>query len=273
MIKQVLDPFTGLLPELWNSSNTPALANAFYRIEKCRLVIVPDAPERTNWGTSEIKTITGNSSADQIIAKKLFADARTFQPKFVVFGATNGLPQIDPENESVWRRVRIIPFKCQRSLDSQQGGLEKLADPKHPDSIASQILFWVVEGARKFLNHGRLPEVAEAMVLAADSAKSQHLNTAYQVKDWIKTYTTGSPAPEYLIAGDVVQACQRYAKSVNLPVPTDSDVHKAMANLYGTSKNQWIKSAKKSLKVYTGCSWMPGTSVPDSAAWLNQHVQ
>lgn len=282
MIATVLGHCVGHLPELWNASNTRGLINAFSRLQNSRIVLVPDAPEGMKWGTSELKTITGASDADHIISKKMHKDSTTYRPRFVVWAASNHLPQIKAEDESVWRRVRIIPFRNQKADSDCNKQLGKRARPDDPNSLAPQILLWMVEGTRKYLSAGRLPEVPLSMALAAESAKTQSQNTDIHIQHWISAYVSSATSDEFLFPSEVVTVCQGYAKSKNLPVPTSESICRVMASRFGAAKQRWVPGHNgnkgHNTRVYFGCRWTPecliGQFLPgdDSTQWNSLQV-
>jgi putative DNA primase/helicase len=254
MLAAVFENYVGYLPELWNGKSTSRLHNAFSRLQDVRLVIVPDAPAGTNWGTSEVKTITGASEADHIVAKRLYQDAFTYRPKFTVWAATNHLPQLSADDEAAWARLRVVPFYNQRDGASWDRSLADRAKPDHAQSLAPQILRWLVDGARKYVTAGCLPDIPESVRIATESARTQSCDLDSEISRWIWTFTEKAEPENYVVVNDVLEACEKHAAFWQGSVPTRNAISKAMSSIYGTGRAKKIDG--KTTRVYLGCRWI-----------------
>jgi putative DNA primase/helicase len=111
--------------------------------------------------TEKLKAVT--SGEEQHVSRKHEKSFR-MRPQFVVWTATNSLPELPAEDSALWSRVRVIPFLHTFEIS---GVREKLATD--PD-VRRAVLAWGVEGAREYLASGKLP-ACSAVDRATEAAR------------------------------------------------------------------------------------------------------
>ena len=83
-----------------------------------------------------MKALTGQ---DDVSARLMRENPRTFRPRFKLVLATNHLPNVRDESDGYWSRVRLIPFERQ-FLESPDPHLREtlLAEAPTPDHASDR---------------------------------------------------------------------------------------------------------------------------------------
>jgi len=191
-----------LLLEQRNEQHPTAMAG----LVGARGVFASEIPSGKTWNDQVIKDSTGG---DTITARLMRQDYFEFQPHFKLLIAGNHQPRLKNIDESMIRRMVMIPFNVTippEQRDTQLG--EKLK------AEAEQILNWCIEGAVKYFAEGLcIPEsvlnaskdyiknedvIGEFLDnrLETDAGKCE-LNTVFQYyKDWITSQGYNYPITE-----------------------------------------------------------------------------
>lgn len=126
---------------------TPELA----RLRGARFVYASEGEEKKKLAVGMVKRLSGD---EKITVRPLHKEPFDFQPMFTMFFSTNHPPEITDTTDSIWDRVKLVPFN--RRFDKDE------ADPTLKKTFIEEskgILAWMVEGAVKFYQNGmRLPE-------------------------------------------------------------------------------------------------------------------
>ena len=85
---------------------TPEIA----RLVGARLVTANETEDGARLAEAQIKAMTGQ---DVLTARVLHGDPFDFRPKFKLFISGNHKPVIRGEDDGIWRRIKVIPFKNQ----------------------------------------------------------------------------------------------------------------------------------------------------------------
>jgi putative DNA primase/helicase len=94
----------------------------------------------------QVKALTGG---DRMRARRMREDPWYFWPTHTLIIITNHRPAIRGRDESIWRRVRLVPWEVTIPAEERDPDLaEKLR------AEAPGILNWIVEGAGRFLGEG-----------------------------------------------------------------------------------------------------------------------
>jgi len=108
------------------------------RLRGARLVAATETEDGARLSVALVKQLTGG---DTITARRLYGEFFDFRPvaKFVL--STNHKPVIRDSTESIWRRVRLIPFEVTVPPAER--------DPKLPERLRAElpgVLAWAVRG-------------------------------------------------------------------------------------------------------------------------------
>ena len=92
------------------------------------------------------------SGGEPLVARDLYKSEIEFKPEFVIWFATNPLPNINDASHSIWRRIWLIPFNQKISAEKKIRDYEK----KLIESEGSGIFNWMIEGLRRYYEEGHL---------------------------------------------------------------------------------------------------------------------
>lgn len=115
-----------------------------------------------------IKQLTGGT--DMIKARFLFEEYFEYRPQFKVFLATNEKPKVNPTDDALWERVRLVPFVVHIPKDDRDKQLEGKLREELPG-----ILAWTVRGCLAWQKDDTLTE--PSAVLAATQAYRAEMDT------------------------------------------------------------------------------------------------
>lgn len=114
-----------------------------------RLVTANETQADKSWDEQRIKALT---SSDPMTARFMREDFFTFEPTFKLIVAGNHKPQIRNLDEAMKRRIHLIPFTVK----------PKAPDSELPEKLKAeypQIMAWMIDGARMWLEQGLNPPV------------------------------------------------------------------------------------------------------------------
>ncbi len=109
------------------------------RLRGARLVSASEGEQGQRLATARVKEMTGQ---DPLTARHLHREPFTFVPHFKLWLSTNHRPVITDTTESIWRRVKLIPFEVTFDGDRRDDGLAERLRAELPG-----ILVWMVRGA------------------------------------------------------------------------------------------------------------------------------
>lgn len=124
-----------------------------------RLVVASEVGVDSRFDVATLKQITGR---DNLCVRRMREDFWSFTPTHVLMMAVNHLPTVDDATNSVWDRLRVIPFDV-RVMSADEARLRQpppgipVEDPGLYDKLVGElsgILNWVVEGAQAYLAEG-----------------------------------------------------------------------------------------------------------------------
>lgn len=131
--------------------------NDIARLAGSRLVVSIEVDEGKQLAEGLVKMITGG---DTVTARKLYQESFEFKPAFKLWLVANHAPKVDPDDDAMWRRIRLIPMICQVP--------EELRDPKvktqltNPTLAGPAILQWLVNGCLAWQRDGlKIPAVVQ----------------------------------------------------------------------------------------------------------------
>ena len=183
-----------------------------------RLIISAELEEGKRLNTSIVKQLC---STDEIYAEKKYMKPFSFTPSHTIVLYTNYLPHVGGNDEGIWRRLIVIPFKAtiakRNDIKNYAQYLTEKAGPA--------VLQWIIEGAqRTFQQNYRLttPAAVEKAVNAyhADNDRLGHLlNEKCELN------------PEYeQKSGDLYQKYREYCQGIGEYIRSTTDFYTALKN-------------------------------------------
>ncbi len=157
-------PHKSLLMTTRNEQPTAEKAHLFRK----RLAIASETKSRDRLDEEQVKSITGS---DRMSVRRMRQNPWEFEPTHTMVVLTNHKPGIDGTDESVWRRVRLIPWNVTIPLAERD---EDLASKLKAE--AEGILVWIVEGARRLVAEGFVPPEAVKVATKAYRHSEDYLS-------------------------------------------------------------------------------------------------
>ncbi len=115
-------------------------------LDGVRMVSVNELPAGMRLDEQVVKQLAGR---EPISARQLYGEFFTYQPRFSVWVRTNHKPIIKGDDDGIWRRIVVVPFR--RKFEPHE------RDPDLEAKLLAEcdgILRWMVEGAQKYLKQG-----------------------------------------------------------------------------------------------------------------------
>jgi putative DNA primase/helicase len=154
-------------------------------LEGARLVSVNELPAGMQLDEQAVKALAGR---EPISARELYEAFRTFDPQFTVWVRTNHRPIIKGDDDGIWRRIVVLPFRqkfegpnCDKNLEAKLW------------AERDGILRWMVEGAGKYLASGNLS--LSPMILAE---QRQYRRDSDLLGEFLADCTVADPASRVL---------------------------------------------------------------------------
>ena len=121
--------------------------NDIARLNGARFVTAIEMEENKRISEELIKSMTGG---DKLVTRFLYGEFFEYVPQFKVFLAVNHKPMIKDTTYSIWRRLKIIPFK--NTISEKQR--DKRLSAKIMAAELPGILAWAVQGCLLRLKEG-----------------------------------------------------------------------------------------------------------------------
>jgi len=126
-----------------------------YDMRGKRLVWCSESKEGRRLDVGLLKRLTGGNT---LKVRTLHSKPIEFEPSHLVLLVTNHKPHITADDQAIWDRVHLIPFK-QRFVDDPNQG-EKQKDPEMKEKLIGEapgILAWLVRGCLAWRCQGLQP--------------------------------------------------------------------------------------------------------------------
>jgi P4 family phage/plasmid primase-like protien len=151
--------------ETFMHKDRPEVRNDLADLAGARYVYAVESQEGKRLAEGLMKQMTGG--ADHLKARFLFQEYFEFPPQFKAYIGTNHLPVIKDSDDSIWERVRKIPFTVQIPKADRDKDLEATLTTELPG-----ILAWAVEGCLAWQEKHDLAE-PEAVVRATQDYRAE----------------------------------------------------------------------------------------------------
>ena len=157
----------------------PEVRNDLADLAGMRLVAAIETDEGKRLAEALIKQLTGGT--DTIKARFLFEEYFEYRPQFKVFLATNHKPKVNPSDDAIWERIRLIPFLVQIPKDARDKQLETKLRAELPG-----ILAWAVRGCLAWSQTDSLSE-PRAVVQATQGYRDEMDTLAHFLEECCAT--------------------------------------------------------------------------------------
>lgn len=119
-----------------------AVPNDIAKLKGARFVSSREMEEGRRLAEARVKELTGN---EKITARFMRADFFDFTPECKIWLSTNHKPIIRGDDQAIWDRIKLIPFKVRFTKEQQDCDLQNKLRAE-----ASGILNWLLEGCMKW---------------------------------------------------------------------------------------------------------------------------
>ena len=155
--------------------------------------------------TALLKSISGN---DVLTARANFSQQKTYQPQGKIFLRTNTEPRIIDSTESIWQRVKRIPFEETFTSTAQD---ENLTDTLLGE--ASGILNWMLAGYREVKSawDAKRPALQEPEEVKLATAQYRH-EQSQVARFFFENYRIAEREVDPIPSSDIFTAYVRWAE-------------------------------------------------------------
>jgi len=129
--------------------------NDLAALKGARLVLALESGKDKKLDEAIIKQVTGG---DKIAARFLFKEYFEYTPEFKIWWGFNHRPRIDDITESIWDRIKLIPFNLRIPEEKRDLDLPQKLQAELPG-----IIKWMLEGLQEYRGIGlKEPEIVKA---------------------------------------------------------------------------------------------------------------
>ncbi|MGJ4064712.1 phage/plasmid primase, P4 family [Limosilactobacillus mucosae] len=183
-----------------------------------RLIISAELEEGKRLNTSIVKQLC---STDEIYAEKKYMKPFSFTPSHTIVLYTNYLPHVGGNDEGIWRRLIVIPFKAK---------IAKRNDIKNyaqylTEQAGPAVLLWIIEGAQRIIQ--------QDYRLTTPAAVEKSVKAYHADNDWLGHFLNEKCElnPEYeQKSGDLYQKYREYCQGIGEYTRSTTDFYTALKN-------------------------------------------
>jgi putative DNA primase/helicase len=123
--------------------------NDLARLAGTRLVFSSEVEDGKELAEGVVKALTGG---DTITARFLYREFFEYVPQFTLWFVANHQPRVAPDDEAMWRRIRVVPFTHVVPERERNPKLKALL--RDPAKAGPAVLAWAVQGCLEWQREG-----------------------------------------------------------------------------------------------------------------------
>ena len=139
-----------------------------------RIVVLPEVGGTRRLESEIVKTMS--SGGDSIAVEFKYKDAFTARPTHATFASSNEAPNIDPNDDALWERIKALPFLHPLASDGKEdllGGKHLQDVMRDPESAYLRgFLAWAMEGLER-VRSKELFKASERVVKASAATRKE----------------------------------------------------------------------------------------------------
>lgn len=194
-----------------------------------RLAVASETDSGAKLADEKVKNLTGN---DRLTGRRMREDPWEFQPSHTLILFSNHKPQVQGQDEGIWRRLRLVPWTVTIPEPDRDEHLDQKLRHVY---VEEAILAWIVAGARRYLTEGFTPPDA---VRAATAEYRAHEDTARRAVTELLTIT--GDRGDWQWSADIIEAIDDWATSQGLDPPRIEQIADILRAEGCTSKRRKI---------------------------------
>lgn len=183
-----------------------------------RLIISAELEEGKRLNTSIVKQLC---STDEIYAEKKYMKPFSFTPSHTIVLYTNYLPHVGGNDEGIWRRLIVIPFKATIAKRNDVKNYAQFLTEK----AGPAVLQWIIEGAQR--------TIQQNYRLTTPAAVEKAVNAYHADNDWLGHFLNENceldPSYEQK-SGDLYQKYREYCQGIGEYIRSTTDFYTALKN-------------------------------------------
>ena len=226
--------------DLQNSkSGGSSIRDGIARAKYARMLLVKELDENNDVSWSTLKELCSTSSVTE--ARKLYGGTENIRLKCKLVFDTNHLPKCETPDNSILRRLKIIPFKhrFQDEDDKDESTYSKL------EAEADGILAWVIEGARKYYESGLgNPVFLQDAISSYKSEMDENLADAW-LDQWeyeVNTLTDVQSSELWIPKKELYESYKKFAAERGVPLLSEIKFNKFIVTKTGAKKQQMTRT-------------------------------
>ena len=183
-----------------------------------RLIISAELEEGKRLNTSTIKQLC---STDEIYAEKKYMKPFSFTPSHTIVLYTNYLPHVGGNDDGIWRRLIVIPFKAkitgQSDIKNYTAYLTEQAGPA--------VLQWIINGAQRIIQQN--------YQLSTPAVVQQAIKDYHADNDWLGHFLSEKceqGANYEQKSGDLYHAYREHCQLIGEYTRSTADFYTALSN-------------------------------------------
>jgi len=151
LTQMILGSYAQAAPENFLAAGRSEHPEELMRLHGCRLSVASEMDKGAKFADARIKMLT--SPDGKITGRKMGGSWTDFTPSHTLILLTNELPEIAAAGPAVWDRIRVLGFEHYVPEDQRIDDYDLVLFK----SEGAQVLGWIMEGARKYLEIGLCP--------------------------------------------------------------------------------------------------------------------
>jgi len=167
ILSKLFGDYAGTLPtsvfsgkRTQSSACSPELVMAVLK----RFVVCQEASKREEFNEGLMKELSGN---DEIYIRGLYKDGKKIRPQFKLIFPQNNIPNLINSDKAVWKRIRIIPFNTEFTLNPTKENQIQIDESFSFDTeMIQELLLILIENHKTYQNY-----VPEIVLQATQKAK------------------------------------------------------------------------------------------------------
>ena len=185
---------------VFTENRTPSHEEEVAELAHSRAVFVQEIPINSTWNANRIKSLTGG---DAISARGMYESRFTYLPRMTLLLASNYKPRFRDVDESIRRRLRVMPFTNKVSAVDRDETLKEQIRAEFPG-----IVQWLIDGAVEVLRDG-LREIPAVV----DQATREYTDEQDTILSWIEERCEEDPEGRITMTTAYEDYCRHFEQS------------------------------------------------------------